>query len=98
MSVDIGERVSVQMQHSELGNSGFRADWRVREKRVEVRQMRSSCTVKRRVCERILKRTILVPVIRGDGCERKVGWVVGEVMVGVLRLGSRFGGELERLK
>jgi hypothetical protein len=49
MSVDIGERASVQMQHSEVGKSGFRADWRVREKRDEVRQMRSSWTVKRRV-------------------------------------------------
>jgi hypothetical protein len=98
MSVDIGERVSAQMQHSEVGKRGFRADWRVREKRDAVRQMRSSWTVKRRVWEGILKRTILVPVMRGDGRERKVGWVVGEVMVGVLRLGSRVGGGLERLE
>jgi hypothetical protein len=88
MSVDIGERASVQMQHSEDGERGFRADWRVREKRDEVRQMRSSWTVKRRVWEGILKRTILVPVMRGGGRGREVGEVVVEVMVGV-------GGALE---
>jgi hypothetical protein len=87
MSVDIGERASVQMQHSEVGKRGFRADWRVREKRDEVRQMRSSWTVKRRVWEGILKRTILVPVMRGGGRGGEVGVVV-EVMV-VIRVGWR---------
>jgi hypothetical protein len=78
----------VQMQHSEVGKRGFRADWRVREKRDEVRQMRSSCTVKRRVWEGILKRTILVPVMGGGGRERRVGLLVVEVMVGGVAIGG----------
>jgi hypothetical protein len=51
-----------------LRGSGLRFFCRWDLKRREVRQIRSSCTVKRRVRLDVLKRTILEPVLEGNRC------------------------------
>jgi hypothetical protein len=67
MSVVVGSRVSWQMQHSSslegVGGRSLRWGWSCVLKMVEVRQIRSSCTVKRRAMLGTLKRTIRLPML-----------------------------------